>query len=87
MSYRELDQRANQLANHLSNLGIENGTPVALSAVRSFDMIVGLLGILKAGGAYVPIDPSYPKDRISFVLRDVQAPVLVIQPQLIGSFP
>src|SRR5438552_7045318 len=77
LSYRELNQRANQLAHYLQALGVGPNTLVAICIERSLDMVVGLLGILKAGGAYVPLDPTYPIDRLTFMLEDAQIPVLV----------
>lgn len=77
LTYRELNQRANQLAHYLQELDIKPDTPVALCIGRSPDMVVGLLGILKAGGAYVPLDPSYPPERLTYMVQDAQAPVLI----------
>ena len=87
MSYAELNAAANQLANHLAKLGVADGAAVAISAERSFEMIVGLLGIQKAGGAYVPLDPTYPKERLAQVLKDCGAKVLVTQLQLADQLP
>jgi amino acid adenylation domain-containing protein len=81
-SYQELNQRANQLAHYLQALGVRPNVLVGLCVERSFDMVVGLLGILKAGGAYIALDPSYPSDRLSFMMHDAQAPVLVTQHSL-----
>lgn len=83
LSYGELNQRANQLAHYLQTLGVGPETPVALCIERSLDMVVGLLGILKAGGAYVPLDPSYPPERLSYIVKDAQAPVLVTRQGLL----
>ncbi|MEO5802376.1 MAG: AMP-binding protein, partial [Verrucomicrobiota bacterium] len=63
LTYRELNERANQLAHYLKNFGIAPEVPVGLCLERSLEMIVGILAVLKAGGAYVPIDLAYPKDR------------------------
>jgi amino acid adenylation domain-containing protein len=82
LSYAELNGRANQLANYLRKLGVKPGVLVGVFVERSLDMIVGLLGVMKAGGAYVPMDPTYPADRISFVLTDASVPVLLIQEKL-----
>lgn len=87
VSYRELNASANQLANRLVAAGVKAGEPVAISAERSCEMIVGLIGIQKAGGAYVPLDPSYPKDRLAEVLQDCGAKVLVAQPHLTSRLP
>jgi amino acid adenylation domain-containing protein len=77
LTYRELDERANQLAWHLRALGVGPEVPVALCAARSFALVVGLLGTLKAGGVYVPLDPAYPPERLAFMLDDTQAQVLI----------
>jgi amino acid adenylation domain-containing protein len=85
--YRELNQHANQLAHHLRKLGVGPETLVGICIERSIEMIVGLLGILKAGGAYLPLDPSYPKERIAFMIRDSQAPVVLVQNKLLEQLP
>ena len=77
LTYRELNRRANQLANHLQHLGIGPESLVAVSMERSLEMVVALLGILKAGGAYVPLDPSYPSERLQFMLEDSKASLLL----------
>ena len=77
LSYRELDARAHHLAARLQRQGVGAGVPVALCIDRSLEMLVGILGILKAGGCYVPLDPSYPADRLRFMLDDSRARVLV----------
>ncbi|HEX6715814.1 MAG TPA: amino acid adenylation domain-containing protein, partial [Pyrinomonadaceae bacterium] len=69
-TYSELNGRANQLAHHLSNLGVRSDARVAILLERSVEMVVGLLAILKAGGAYVPLDPDYPHERLRFMLDD-----------------
>lgn len=77
LSYRELNQQANQLAHYLQTLGIGPGKLAGVCLERSVDLVVALLGILKAGGAYVPLDPAYPPERLAFMMQDAQAPVLV----------
>lgn len=79
LTYRELDQRANQLAHELRTRGVGPNTLVGISAFRSIEMVVGLFGILKAGGAYVPIDPEYPAERIAFMLADSGVKLLLTQ--------
>ncbi|MEK7326257.1 MAG: AMP-binding protein, partial [Chloroflexota bacterium] len=86
LTYRELNERANQLAGHLSGLGVKPGVLAGICVERSLDMMVGLLGILKAGGAYVPLDPAYPKERLAFMLADSQDSVLVTQQALLETF-
>jgi amino acid adenylation domain-containing protein len=87
LSYGELDRRANQLAHHLRGLGVGPEVVVGLCVERSLEMVVALLGILKAGGAYLPLDPSYPQERLSYMLKDAQAPVLVTQTGLEEVLP
>lgn len=82
LSYRELDQRANQLAHLLRSLGAGPDARVALLLERSVEMIVALLGILKAGCAYVPLDPDYPVARLRFMLADSGAAVLLTDSRL-----
>lgn len=77
LTYAELDARANQLAHHLRALGAGPDVPVGLCVPRSSDMLVALLGIVKSGAGIVPLDPSYPQDRLSFMLRDAAVPLLV----------
>jgi len=82
MTYRELNERANQLARTLRAKGVKTDEPVGIMANRSFEMIVGILGILKAGGAYVPIDPEYPENRIEYMLEDSGTRLLLTQSYL-----
>ncbi|WNG47514.1 amino acid adenylation domain-containing protein [Archangium minus] len=79
LSYRELDARANQLAWHLRSLGVGPETRVGLCVERSHDLVIGMLAVLKAGGAWVPLDPSYPSERLSFMLADSDISVLLTQ--------
>ncbi len=81
LSYQELNQRANQVARYLRRQGVGPEVLVGLCLSRSFDMIVGLLGVLKAGGVYVPLDPNYPAERLSFMIKDSQALLVVTQQQ------
>jgi len=77
LSYNELNRRANQIAHYLRSLGVGPETVVGISVERSLEMVAGILGILKAGGAYLPVDPTYPSERIIFMLEDSGAPVLI----------
>ncbi|MEG4517839.1 MULTISPECIES: amino acid adenylation domain-containing protein [unclassified Microcoleus] len=87
INYRELNDRANQLAHHLQNLGVLPETIVGICVDRSLETIVGMLGVLKAGGAYLPIDPTTPIERKALMLEDAQVKVLLVQKRLIESLP
>ncbi len=82
MTYLQLDAQANQLARWLRRAGVGPGTLVGLCAERSIEVIVALLGIMKAGATYVSLDPTYPPERLTFMLRDIAAPVLLTQQRL-----
>jgi amino acid adenylation domain-containing protein len=82
LTYGELNERANVLAHHLRALGVGAESRVALLMERSVAMVAALLAVLKAGGAYVPLDASYPQERLSFMLEDSGAEVLLTQPEL-----
>ena len=86
LTYRELNARANQLAHHLSKLGVRPDVLVGICADRTMELVVGVLAILKAGGTYVPIDPQYPPDRRAFMLQDSNAPIVVTERALAGDF-
>ena len=83
LTYCELNERANQLAHQLRDLGVGPEVIVGLCVERSPEMVIGLLGILKAGGAYLPLDPGYPAERLAFMLQDAGAAVLLTQSGLI----
>ena len=82
LSYRELDERANALAERLIGLGVGAETVVGVCLERSVELVVSLLGILKAGGAYLPLDPEYPAARLEYMLQDARARVLVTHSRL-----
>lgn len=79
LSYAELNDRANQLAQHLRRCGVGPEVLVVVCLDRSLELMVAILGILKAGGAYVPLDPAYPPQRLAFVLEQTAAPLLLTQ--------
>jgi natural product biosynthesis luciferase-like monooxygenase protein len=87
LTYRELDQRANQVAHALIADGARLDQMVGIYVERSIEMLVGLLGILKAGAAYVPMDPSYPRERVALMLEDARARMVVTTKNLLGSLP
>ena len=77
LSYQELNRKANQLARYLADLGVGDGAYVGIALERSSMMIVSILATLKLGAAYVPLDPDYPAERVEYMLRDTQAPVVI----------
>ncbi len=87
LTYRQLDERANAVADALRVRGVSPGVLVAVGMERSLELVVGLFGVLKAGGAYVPLDPAYPRDRLAMMLEDSQAKVLLTQKRLVASLP
>ncbi len=87
LTYRELNARANQLAQHLLKQGVLPDQLVGICIERSVEMVVGLLGILKAGGAYVPLDPTYPRDRLAFMVEDAETSILLTQQHLLDILP
>ncbi len=87
LTYRELNEKSNQLAHFLRNSGVRPEVLVGVFVERSIDLVVSLLGILKAGGAYVPLDPEYPAERLGFIIEDTQLPVLITQQSLLTLLP
>ena len=87
LSYAALNSRANRLARHLVENGASAGSLVGISCERSIEMAIGVLAVLKSGAAYVPIDPNYPTERVSYMLDDSQAPVLLTQSALVEHLP
>ena len=87
LTYAELNRRSNQLAHHLRTLGVGPEVPVGICLEHSLEMVIGLLGILKAGGVYVPLEPTYPKERLAFMLEDALVPVLLTQERLVAGLP
>ena len=87
LTYREVDRRANHVAQHLRSLGVGPDSMVGVFMERSVAMMVGLLAILKSGGAYVPMDPTYPPGRIAMMLEDSHAQVVLTDSRLLPSVP
>jgi len=83
LTYRQLNQRANQLAHYLGSLGVGSGVLVGISFEPSLELVVSLLGVLKADGVYVPLDPNYPQERLAFMLEDSNVHVLLTQEPLL----
>ena len=87
LSYRELNERANQLAHYLRKRGVGPEVLVGICLNRAPELVIGLLGIWKAGGAYVPLDPSYPRERLSYMMRDSAAKFLLTSGELKRLIP
>ena len=82
LTYREFDTRINQMANYLKDRGVGRNVVVGIYMDRSLEMLVALYGVLKAGGTYLPLEPSYPMERLTFMLNDAQVKVVVTQHSL-----
>lgn len=87
LTYNELEERANRVANCLRSLDIGPGCLVGICVQRSAAAVVGMMGIAKAGAAYVPLDPQYPEDRLCFMLEDTEVSVLLTQQALLEKLP
>ncbi|MFN8459768.1 MAG: amino acid adenylation domain-containing protein [Anaerolineae bacterium] len=87
LTYGELDRRANQVAHFLQARGVGPETLVGLFMERSVELVVGAIGVLKAGGAFIPLDPAIPVDRLTFMLTDTHAPIILTQERLIKQLP
>jgi amino acid adenylation domain-containing protein len=87
LTYRELNQQANQLANYLCKLGVGPNNLVGACFHRSLEMIVGIMGTLKAGAAYVPLDPAYPQQRLASMVGEVDLRVLLTSQDLLAVLP
>lgn len=87
LTYRELNQQAQRLAQILIQMGVGTDSSVGLCVDRSAEMVIGILGILKAGAAYVPLDPNYPSDRLHFMSTDTGVSILLTQSWLVAKLP
>ena len=87
LTYRELNQHANQLAHYLRKQGVGPDVVVGLCMERSVEMVIGVMGILKAGGAYLPLDPEYPPQRLEYMLSDAQVGLILMQKRLLNRLP
>jgi amino acid adenylation domain-containing protein len=87
LTYRELNKKANRLAQYLQSLGIKPDVIVGICMERSLEMVIGILAILKAGGAYLPLDPTYPHERLAFMMADAQVSILLTQNHLVETLP
>ncbi|BCL80830.1 hypothetical protein ccbrp13_32950 [Ktedonobacteria bacterium brp13] len=87
LTYRELDQRANQLAHWLRDVGVQPEELVGIHMSRSVEFLVAVLGVFKAGGAYVPLDPAYPSAHLAFICADARIQILITQPNWRDALP
>ena len=87
LTYRDLNLRANQLANYLLTIKQEPQQIVGICVERSLEMVAGLLGILKSGSSYVPLDPSYPLDRLAYMVENAKITILLTQEKLRETIP
>ncbi len=87
LTYAQLDEKSNQLANYLIAKGVKPGSLVGLCIERSCNLIVGVLGILKAGAGYVPLDPEYPQERLQYMIETAQMPLLITNQNLVNKLP
>ncbi|AIQ12432.1 non-ribosomal peptide synthetase [Paenibacillus durus] len=85
LTYRELNEQADRVAQLLRARGVRRETPVGIMIDRSLEMVTGLLGILKSGGAYLPLDPAFPEERIRYMLEDSGAKLVVTQGHLVNK--
>jgi amino acid adenylation domain-containing protein/non-ribosomal peptide synthase protein (TIGR01720 family) len=87
LTYRELNAQANQLAAHLLSLGVKPDAMIPICITRSLDMIISILGVMKAGAAYIPVDTNYPAQRISYLLEDAQAKLVISNSTVCNVLP
>ncbi|HEX2188993.1 MAG TPA: amino acid adenylation domain-containing protein, partial [Longimicrobiaceae bacterium] len=87
LTYAALDRAANRLANHLRRRGVRPETRVGICLERGTELVVAILAVLKAGGAYVPLDPAYPAERLTYMLADSGAPLLLTRLPLPEGLP
>ena len=85
-TYSELNEKANQLAHYLRSDGIKNGNIVGIMLNRSPELIISMLAILKSGAAYLPIDPTYPENRINYIISDSNIDTLITSNNLNNEF-
>lgn len=83
LSYQELEEKSNQLANYLQTLGVKEENLVGVYLERSINLIIALLAIFKAGAVYLPLDPSYPPERLSYIISDSKAPIVITSENLV----
>ncbi|MCD4737527.1 MAG: amino acid adenylation domain-containing protein, partial [Bacteroidales bacterium] len=87
ITYKELDEKANKLANYFIEFNVGPDIFVGICIDRSLEMLIGLLGILKAGAAYLPMDPEYPDERLAYMMENALVSVLITQDSLLENLP
>lgn len=87
LTYAELNERADELAQRLCSQGAGPESLVGICVDRSLEMAIGIVGILKSGGAYLPLDPEYPRERLAFMIRDARPAVIVTKSNLVAEIP
>lgn len=87
LTYADLFTNATRLARHLRSLGAAPGKRIGIFLERTTELLVAVLGILESGAAYVPLDPSYPRDRVAFMIEDAALPLIVTQSSLLDQLP
>ena len=87
ITFGELDHRSNQLAQHLRSMGLAEGSRIGIELERSIDLLVAMLGILKAGALYIPLDPTYPSERLRFMIKDSVAALIITRAGLLRLVP
>ncbi|GFE83703.1 hypothetical protein GCM10011487_57030 [Steroidobacter agaridevorans] len=87
LTYADLNRGSNQVAAYLGSRGVSSDDVIGICVNRTLDMVVGLLGILKCGGAYLPLDPSYPAERLNYMLADAAPKIVLTQKELVAALP
>jgi amino acid adenylation domain-containing protein len=87
LTYRELNQKANQLAHYLRKQGVGPESLVGICVERSLEMVIGILGILKAGSAYLPLDPEQPQERLAYMIQEAGTNILLSQKRWLNTWP
>jgi acyl-CoA synthetase (AMP-forming)/AMP-acid ligase II len=87
LTYKDLDERANQLARFLEANGVKEEQPVGVMLERSLELMIAMLAVLKAGGAFVPMDPEYPAERLAIMAEDAEVPPPPLPPLLFHLLP
>jgi len=87
ITYRQLNEQANQIAHYLLSCGVGPQARVGLCVERSLNLLIGIFGILKAGGAYVPLDPSFPQERLAFMIEEAGIEVILTEHDLTKEWP